>query len=88
MFYLYHVTCVYFFSLKTLGHLCLHIEAIKKAKDDKSEVLPQYNCLLLSPANLWNQDVQQFSQDNGILSTIYSHHVGQNAFLLIEALSI
>ncbi|CAG9864006.1 unnamed protein product [Phyllotreta striolata] len=61
-------------SFKNLGHVCLHIEAIKKAHNDRSNILPQYSCLLLSPANLWNQDVQQFSQDSGILNTIFNHH--------------
>lgn len=64
-----------FFSSKSLGHVCLHVEAIKKSKDAKSNILPQYSCLVLSPANLWHQDVQQFAQDPTILSTIFNHQV-------------
>ncbi|XP_050513824.1 sterol regulatory element-binding protein cleavage-activating protein isoform X1 [Diabrotica virgifera virgifera] len=60
-------------SLKNLGHVCLHIEAIKRT-NDRSNILPQYNCLVLSPANLWDQDIQQFSQDSSILSTIFNYH--------------
>ncbi|XP_057669647.1 sterol regulatory element-binding protein cleavage-activating protein isoform X1 [Diorhabda carinulata] len=63
-------------SLKNLGHVCLHVEAIKKT-NDKSNILPQYNCLILSPANLWNQDVQEFSQDSSLLTTIFNHHTFQ-----------
>nr|CAI5846666.1 unnamed protein product [Callosobruchus analis] len=58
---------------KTLGHVCLHIEA-SRSRHDRSNILPQYNCLVLSPANLWRQDVLQFSQDNSILTTIFNHH--------------
>lgn len=65
----------YCFSSKTLGHICLHVEAIKKSKDKKINVLPEYSCLVLSPANLWSQDVQKFSQDTSILNTIFNHQV-------------
>ncbi|CAH1993921.1 unnamed protein product [Acanthoscelides obtectus] len=58
---------------KTLGHVCLHIEA-SKSRHDRSNKLPQYNCLVLSPANLWDQDVQQFTQDSSILTTVFNHH--------------
>ncbi|KAJ8926743.1 hypothetical protein NQ314_020860 [Rhamnusium bicolor] len=62
-------------SSKTLGHVCLHIEAIKRSiEKDHLNVLPQYSCLVLSPANFWHQDVQQFSQDSSILTTIFNHH--------------
>lgn len=59
-------------SSKTLGHVCLHVEAVKKSKDARSDVLPQYSCLVLSPANLWHQDGQQFAQDSSILSTVFN----------------
>ncbi|XP_076269719.1 SREBP cleavage activating protein isoform X2 [Rhynchophorus ferrugineus] len=58
-------------SLRTLGHVCLHIEAV--AKDD-SKMMPQYSCLVLSPANFWLQDIQQFTADSSILTTIFNQH--------------
>lgn len=61
-------------SLKTLGHVCLHVEAIKRINKDYRNILPQYSCLVLSPANLWNQDVEKFTVDNSILTTIFNHH--------------
>ncbi|CAH0556664.1 unnamed protein product [Brassicogethes aeneus] len=61
-------------SSKTLGHLCVHIESTKKHVNDYSSILPQYSCLVLSPANLWNQDVQKFTSDNSLLTTIFNHH--------------
>lgn len=71
----YNIYIYLFSSSKTLGHVCLHIEATKRNIQDQSNILPQYNCLVLSPANLWNQDLQQFSQDNSILNTIFNQHV-------------
>lgn len=61
------------FSSKTLGDVCLHVEAATKSNSD--DVFPQYSCLVLSPANFWQQDVHQFAQDKSLLSTIFAHQV-------------
>ncbi|ENN74406.1 hypothetical protein YQE_08991, partial [Dendroctonus ponderosae] len=61
-------------SFKTLGHVCLHIEAVANSKTGSSLLMPQYSCLVLSPANFWQQDINQFSQDSAILTNIFSHH--------------
>ncbi|KAK2584484.1 hypothetical protein KPH14_006859 [Odynerus spinipes] len=60
-------------TLKTLGRVCLHIEAAKKRNGKKPEVLPEYNCLVLSPANLWQQSIELFSQDTNLINTIFSY---------------
>lgn len=54
-------------SSKTFGDVCLHVES------SRDEVFPQYSCLVLSPANFWQQDVQRFTQDKSPLSTIFSY---------------
>lgn len=54
--------------------MCLHIEAVKKTdKNEDEAVLPEYNCLVLSPANLWQQDVQKFNQDAQLLTTVFNY---------------
>ncbi|XP_057319656.1 sterol regulatory element-binding protein cleavage-activating protein [Microplitis mediator] len=60
-------------TLKTLGNMCLHIEAIKKRNNKNPEILPEYNCLVLSPANLWQQSIEMFNRDTDILGTIFSY---------------
>ncbi|KAI4480537.1 hypothetical protein M0804_010090 [Polistes exclamans] len=60
-------------TLKTLGQVCLHIEAAKKRNGKKPEILPEYNCLVLSPANLWQQSIELFSQDTNLIGTIFSY---------------
>ncbi|KAI4464852.1 sterol regulatory element-binding protein cleavage-activating protein [Holotrichia oblita] len=60
-------------SQKSLGHLCLHVESIRKVKDAKFNVLPEYACLVLSPANFWQQDVHVFLQDTNIIGTVFNH---------------
>ena len=60
-------------SLQSLGQICLHVEAVKKSK--RNEILPEYSCLVLSPANFWKQNAQQFVQDASVLNTIFEYQV-------------
>lgn len=63
-------------SSRTLAHVCLHVEAVKRTETmEEQTILPEYNCLILSPANLWQQDVQKFNQDSHLLTTIFNHQV-------------
>lgn len=59
-----------------LANLCLHVENVKMPTKSSS-VFPEYNCLILSPANLWQQNAQNFKKDTNLLSTIFHHHVSQ-----------
>ena len=38
-----------------------------------SKVLPEYGCLILSPANLWQKDPSAFQMDSNIISTVFSY---------------
>ncbi|XP_014205675.1 sterol regulatory element-binding protein cleavage-activating protein [Copidosoma floridanum] len=60
-------------SSKSLGQICLHIEAVKKRNLKKVEVLPEYNCLLLSPANFWQRSIEVFNLDTNLIDTIFSY---------------
>lgn len=61
-------------SSRSLSHVCLHVEAVKsRYTSDRKHILPEYNCLVLSPANLWHQDFQEFQQDSSLLSTIFNY---------------
>lgn len=59
----------------TLSNLCLHVDNIKR--QHKDVLFPEYNCLVLSPANFWKQNIHNFNRDNCLLSTIFQHHVSQ-----------
>ena len=54
----------------SLVDVCAHVEA-----PSKSSSLPQYNCLLVSPANFWGQDPMQFYTDLSLAATIYAQYV-------------
>lgn len=60
-------------SKVNLGNICLHIENVKMHLKDP--VFPEYNCLILSPANFWQQNPQNFKKDTNLLSTIFHYHV-------------
>jgi hypothetical protein len=55
-----------------LGNICLHVEAVKENVAGKIK-FPEYNCLVLSPANLWQNNRATFQEDANILGTIFSH---------------
>ncbi|KAL4717852.1 hypothetical protein ACJJTC_001001, partial [Scirpophaga incertulas] len=59
----------------TLAHHCYQIESIKRRsnKVNVERVLPEYSCLLLSPANLWQQNIQSFSLDANIVNTVLKY---------------
>lgn len=61
-------------SSLVLNDLCIHVEQLKKRSKKVLGVLPEFSCLLLSPANLWQQDINLFQKDSHLISTIYNHH--------------
>ncbi|XP_055621580.1 sterol regulatory element-binding protein cleavage-activating protein isoform X2 [Toxorhynchites rutilus septentrionalis] len=59
-------------SKTTLSQLCLHVENVKRTSQQM--LFPEYNCLLLSPANLWQQNIQNFNKDSSLLNTVFVNH--------------
>ncbi|ALC41168.1 SCAP [Drosophila busckii] len=60
---------------RTLEQSCLHVDNVKRgAQGQLEQIFPEYGCLLLSPANLWAQNSQNFSRDTNILNTIFQYH--------------
>lgn len=73
----------------TLSNFCLHVENVKRSQKD--ELFPEYNCLVLSPANFWMQNIHNFNKDNSLLATIYQHHVSVDSLFIVttfEALQV
>ncbi|XP_045623274.1 sterol regulatory element-binding protein cleavage-activating protein [Procambarus clarkii] len=56
----------------TLGTECLLIEGVVKKIQSAGQVLPHYNCLMLSPADLWARNQYSFLQDPHVLLTVNS----------------
>lgn len=65
----------------TLSDICLHVENVKvnqqaqqQQQHQTQQLFPEYNCLLLSPANFWHQNQAQFNKDPTLLNTIFQQH--------------
>ncbi|XP_053967505.1 sterol regulatory element-binding protein cleavage-activating protein isoform X2 [Anastrepha ludens] len=58
---------------RTLDQSCWHVDNVKRSRNERV-LFPEYNCLVLSPANLWSQDIQNFTKDSNLLSTIFQYH--------------
>ena len=55
-----------------MGTECLLIEGVVKKMQSAGQVLPHYNCLMLSPADLWARNQYSFLQDQNVLATVNS----------------
>lgn len=54
----------------SVADVCLRVSEV--VSDKKTDgLLPEYNCLSLSPARFWNQDKQQFLADEDLIGTLF-----------------
>ncbi|KAK7488750.1 hypothetical protein BaRGS_00020047 [Batillaria attramentaria] len=60
-------------GVQTIQDVCLHISEPVAAGHVKN-LLPQYSCFILSPANLWSRDPKRFMNDPEILKTVYGKY--------------
>ncbi|XP_069110525.1 sterol regulatory element-binding protein cleavage-activating protein-like [Argopecten irradians] len=54
----------------SLADVCLRVSETVKSKKVK-EILPEYACLEVSPANFWGRNKEKFMSDGDILRTIF-----------------
>jgi len=59
----------------SLNDVCLHIENI----NSDIKTLPEFSCLIVSPTNLWHQDLEEFRTDSSIEKTIFTYQVCINS---------
>lgn len=57
----------------TLREVCLYVEGAAPSARSFQHLLPEFNCLILSPANLWRLDETKFRDDAQFLDTIFSY---------------
>ena len=66
-----------------MDHLCLRTDGLaEKYKHNiiMTKMLPDYGCLMLSPANLWQKDPRAFQMDSNVISTVFNFQV-RNTFI-------
>ena len=64
-----------------MDKICLRVDNVKRTQNE--QIFPEYDCLVLSPANLWGQNIQNFSGDINILNTIFQYHVSKIIFVFV-----
>ena len=54
---------------------CLRTDGLSSRYKSTSavDVLPEYGCLILSPANLWQRDPATFQMDANVISTVFNY---------------
>ena len=63
-----------------MDHLCLRTDGIAEKYRHwatKTNILPDYGCLILSPANLWQRDPRSFQFDANVISTVFNYQRNQ-----------
>jgi len=55
-----------------MDHECLRTDGLSP-RYRSINILPDYGCLILSPANLWSKDSVLFQMDPNLLSTLFSY---------------
>ncbi|XP_050523788.1 sterol regulatory element-binding protein cleavage-activating protein isoform X2 [Daktulosphaira vitifoliae] len=63
----------------SLTDVCLHVENI----NSDVKILPEYNCLIVSPSNLWYQDPEKFRADSNLIKTIFTFQRPSNVKISI-----
>ncbi|XP_046440155.1 sterol regulatory element-binding protein cleavage-activating protein-like [Daphnia pulex] len=56
----------------TLRDVCLYVESVAPRARSFQHLLPEFSCIILSPANLWKLDENTFRNDAQFLDTIFS----------------
>ena len=60
-------------SNQTLRDVCLYVEGVASSAHSFQHLLPEFSCLILSPANFWKLDQNHFREDANFLDTIFSY---------------
>ncbi|XP_060539205.1 sterol regulatory element-binding protein cleavage-activating protein [Pantherophis guttatus] len=59
--------------IKSLDDVCLQVTDLLPGLKKLRGLLPEHGCLLLSPANFWQNDQEHFGTDPDIIKTIHQH---------------
>ncbi|XP_015684135.1 sterol regulatory element-binding protein cleavage-activating protein [Protobothrops mucrosquamatus] len=59
--------------IQSLDDTCLQLTDLLPGLKKLRGLLPEHGCLLLSPANFWQNDQERFSADPDIIKTVHQH---------------
>lgn len=68
-----------------MDHECLRTDGLApRYRSSLSSILPDYGCLILSPANIWRKDSGLFQSDGNIVDTVR----GQGLTFVVDILNL
>ncbi|XP_049801846.1 sterol regulatory element-binding protein cleavage-activating protein [Schistocerca nitens] len=57
----------------TLSDVCLHVESAVALAPEHRSMVPEFGCLVLSPAGLWHHDPGRYAKDPAPLRTVFTY---------------
>lgn len=66
-----------------MDHECLRTEGLDP-RYRPMNVLPEFGCLILSPANLWGRDLASFQMDPNPVSTVFGYAAAREGSSLMD----
>ena len=73
IFQIQHLSLNFSQNSQSMNNFCFQVsEPIAKIDKLSASYLPTFSCLMLSPANIWQNDINKFLQDSTIIKTMYS----------------
>ncbi|NXB79377.1 SCAP protein, partial [Donacobius atricapilla] len=60
-------------GVRSLEEVCLQVTDLLPGLRKLRNLLPEHGCLLLSPGNFWQNDLERFNADPDIIKTIHQH---------------
>ena len=70
--YLKTSVTIFSFSGLDMDHICLRTDGLS-ARYRSMDILPDYGCMILSPANLWARDSESFQMDPNLIATVFNY---------------
>ena len=55
-----------------MDHICLRTDGLS-SRYRSMDILPDYGCMILSPANLWARDSESFQMDPNLIATVFNY---------------
>ena len=66
-----------------MDHICLRTDGLS-TRYRSMDILPDYGCMILSPANLWARDSESFQMDPNLIATVFNYQRSREGNVINE----
>ena len=71
------------FSGLDMDHECLRTDGLSP-RYRSMDILPDYGCMILSPANLWARDSVAFQMDPNLIATVFNYQRSREGIVIFQ----